>query len=554
LRPFLSTLSITLALALLLASASLPANEPNLPDIGSSAGELLTPARQAEYGGMMLRELRNYDYLLDDPLLDQWLQALGQRLGTNSAQPQQTFTFFMLRDRQVNAFATLGGYIGVNAGLILTARREDEVAAVLSHEIAHVTQQHVLRSVERAQRDQLPILLGMLAAVLAAQQAGGTSSSDATMASIVSGMGLMQQRQINYTRSNESEADRLGIRTLARSGYDVTAMAGFFERLAATYRSNENSDGAPEYLRTHPVTVTRISEAKARAEQINRDGLPELASAPHSSSNHPLLPSQVHIADLPGPIRGSSGQFDWAKERVRALTVTTASELLNHYQHLQRSQVGGLTGAQRYGMAVARLRDGGKISADELHQLHALQAAYPDNLWVGLALAQAISRNGQHALANGYFENLLQQRPGNRAVALTWAQALNEQGTLAAGKHAQTMLRPLLTSASDDPEFQRQFARASELAGDTARASEAYADLAWLNGRPEQALRLFQALLQREDIDYVSRARVSARIEAIMPLVLELRQLGAAGAQLKVSGLEKITPNADYLHDHEHHH
>jgi len=550
LRPFLL---ITLALVLLFSPALLPANEPNLPDIGSSAGELLTPARQAEYGGMMLRELRNYDYLLDDPLLDQWLQTLGQRLGTNSAQPQQKFTFFMLRDRQVNAFATLGGYIGVNAGLILTARREDEVAAVLSHEIAHVTQQHVLRSVERAQRDQLPILLGMLAAVLAAQQAGGSSSSDATMASIVSGVGLMQQRQINYTRSNESEADRLGIRTLARSGYDVAAMAGFFERLAATYRSNENIDSAPEYLRTHPVTVTRISEAKARAEQISRDGLPELTSTPHSSSNHPLLPAQVHIADLPGPIRGSSGQFDWARERVRALTATTADELLHHYQNLHRSQMGGLSGAQRYGMAVARLRDGGILNTVEFQQLQALHAAYPDNLWVSLVLAQALSRSGQYDLANEHFASLLQQRPGNRAIALTWAQALNEQGSVQAGQQAQAMLRPLLTSAGDDPEFQRQFARASELAGDTARASEAYADLAWLNGRPEQALRLFQALLQREDMDYVSRARVSARVEAIMPLVLELRQLGAAGTQLKASGLGKTAPT-DYSHEHRHDH
>src|SRR5690606_37339397 len=99
-----------------------------LPDIGSSAGELLTPARQEEYGGMMLRELRNYGYLLDDPLVDDWLESLGNRLGAHSDRPDQRYTLFMLRDRQINAFATLGGYIGVNAGLVLTAEREDEVA------------------------------------------------------------------------------------------------------------------------------------------------------------------------------------------------------------------------------------------------------------------------------------------------------------------------------------------------------------------------------------------------------------------------------------------
>ncbi|MBP9535233.1 MAG: M48 family metalloprotease, partial [Pseudoxanthomonas sp.] len=224
-------LLLATALSLSLAPGHLPAQDgPRLPDIGSSAGELLTPAKQAEYGAMMLRELRNYGYLLEDPLLDDWLQSMGTRLGSNSDRPEQPYTLFMLKDRQINAFATLGGYIGMNAGLVLTAEREDEVAAVLSHEIAHVTQQHVLRGVERAQRDQVPILLGMLAAIVAAQAAGGSSSGDATQAAVASGLALIQQNQINYTRSNESEADRLGIRTLSRSGYDVDAMAGFFER------------------------------------------------------------------------------------------------------------------------------------------------------------------------------------------------------------------------------------------------------------------------------------------------------------------------------------
>jgi len=128
LRPLLLSAALTLALAVPLAGAQ----ESKVADIGSSAGELVTPARQAEYGGMMLRELRNYGYLLDDPLVDDWLQTMGARLGSNSAQPRQSYTFFMLKDRQINAFATLGGYIGVNAGLVLPAEREAEVAAGLS--------------------------------------------------------------------------------------------------------------------------------------------------------------------------------------------------------------------------------------------------------------------------------------------------------------------------------------------------------------------------------------------------------------------------------------
>jgi len=544
----LRTLLLATAVTLALGLTALPsyADDTKLPDIGSSAGELLTPARQAEYGGMMLRELRNYGYLLDDPLVDDWLNTLGTRLGSNSAQPQQKYTFFMMKDRQINAFATLGGYIGMNAGLVLTAEREDEVAAVLSHEIAHVTQQHVLRGVERAQRDQIPILLGMLAAVIAAQQAGGNSSGDATMAAISSGMGLMQQRQINYTRSNESEADRLGIRTLSRSGYDVDAMAGFFERMSLAMRGNEGGYSTPDFLRTHPVNTTRISEAKSRAEQMKKDtvllttqtptgtyqervnpAVPDVSTDPLTGKGNPLLPSGLQLSlpttSLP---RGATGQFDWARERLRVLSAPTPSELVREYEGLKRSQKNGLSDPQRYGVAIARLRAGGAAAKQALQELHELDDEHPDNLWVELALGEAESRNGQRTEANQRFDALLKRLPRSRPVALTYAQVLNEQGGVEAGKRAQAMLRPLLSRSGDDPVFQSTFGRASELAGDSARASESYAEAAYLNGRPEQALIQFQTLLKQPGLDYVTRARVDARIEAIMPTVLEMRRLG----------------------------
>ncbi|MFG6110280.1 M48 family metalloprotease [Stenotrophomonas nematodicola] len=543
-RPLLLTAALTLALAVPLASAQ----DAKLPDIGSSAGELLTPARQAEYGGMMLRELRNYGYLLDDPLVDDWLQNMGTRLGSNSAQPRQSYTFFMLKDRQINAFATLGGYVGVNAGLVLTAEREDEVAAVLSHEIAHVTQQHVLRGVERAQRDQIPILLGMLAAVVAAQQAGGNSSGDATMAAITSGMGLMQQRQINYTRSNESEADRLGIRTLARSGYDVDAMAGFFERMSASMRGNAGGYSVPDFLQTHPVNTTRISEAKARAEQMKKDTVllttevpggvrqervnpadPAL-SDPIVRGTNPMLPASMQIS-VNSLSRGATGQFEWARERLRVLSADTPADVVREYENLQRAQKTGLTEPQRYGLALARLRNSG--AGEARRDLAELLRDHPDNLWVGLALGEAESRSGQPTQANARFETLLRQHPGSRPVALTFAEILNEQGGREAGQRAQAMLRPLLSQSGNDPVFQLRYARASELAGDTVRASEAYAEAAFLNGRPEQALMQLQALKKQPALDYVGRARVDARIESITPTVLEMRRQGIRDPELE---------------------
>ncbi|WP_295914865.1 M48 family metalloprotease [uncultured Xanthomonas sp.] len=535
-------LPLAFAITLATACAVAPAQENKLPDIGSSAGELLTPARQAEYGKMMLAELRSYGYVLEDPLIDDWLQTMGTRLGANSDQPQQKFTFFMLRDRQINAFATLGGYVAVNAGLVLTAQREDEVAAVLSHEIAHVTQQHVLRGVERAQRDQIPILLGMLAAVVAAQQAGGRSSGDATQAAIASGLGLMQQRQIDYTRSNESEADRLGIRTLARSGYDVDAMAGFFERMSLAMRGNQGGYSTPDFLMTHPVTTTRISEARERAEQMKKNTLTLTTSVPGGTLKERVDPNDVSLSQplgapsnplLPGGLqlpfanyaRGPSGQFEWARERLRVFSANTPADAIREYEGLRQGSKQGLSDAQRYGLALARLRAGG--SAQEVAQtLESLLQAHPDNWWLTVAVAEAEAKAGRNQAADQRFEALVKRMPSNRAVALSYATALNEQGGRQAGQRAQAVLRPLLGAAAEDPVFQRTFARACELAGDDTRAGEAYAEAAYLNGHPEQALIQLSNLKKRSDLDYVARARIDARIAAITPTVLELRRQG----------------------------
>lgn len=536
-RPSLLALALTLAVAAPLALAQ----DSKLPDIGSSAGELLTPARQAEYGGMMLRELRNYNYLLEDPLLDEWLQRMGGRLGADSDQPRQPYNFFLLRDRQINAFATLGGYIGTNAGLILTAEREDEVAAVLSHEIAHVTQQHVLRGVERAQRDQIPILLGMLGAIVLAQAAGGSSSGDASQAALASAMGLMQQRQIDYTRSNESEADRVGIRTLSRAGYDVDAMADFFGRLAKASRSNRGSgrESTPDYLQTHPVTTTRISEARERAEQLARDNsITVTTTAPGGTQTEKITRTPSYTAPgtlnplLPGTLqysvdtqaKGGTGQFDWARERLRVLSADTPNAAIREYERIRESSPDGLSDAQEYGLALARMQ--ANQPAVAATGLAALLLKHPDSLWVTLALGEAESRSGKTTAANQRFTALQRQFHDNRAVALTFAQVLNEQGSRESGQRAQAVLRPLLGNAGNDPFFQKNFARANELAGDLARAGEAYAEAAFLNGRPEQALIQLQNLKKREDLDYYARARVDARIAAITPQVLELRRQG----------------------------
>ena len=528
-------LPLLVAVAALAAGAAHAAEgEYQLPDIGSSAATVLSPAEEREYGGMLLRELRRAGMVLDDPLLDGYLQGLGYRLVATSERPTQGFTFFLLDEREINAFATLGGYVGVNAGLFLHAESEDEVAAVLAHEVAHVTQRHVLRAVERAQRDALPTALAMLGAMLAARSAGG--DGDATQAILAAGMGLSQQRQINYTRSNEQEADRVGIASLSRAGYAPQAMATFFERMQRASRTaGSGASQFPDYLRTHPVTTTRISEARDRARGL-------VAAAPlggtvASQPLNPLLPAnfgapaEAAAAPVGEPAAEGPMLFAWARERLRVLSAASPAMALSEYRHLEDELSDD---ALLYGRALAETRAGQPERAlQRLERLAERQAAGAATaLWVQLATAEAEQRAERMALAEARYERLLRSHPRHPAVALSYAGALAERGTPADGRRAQEVLRPLLDQDGGDPAFQRSYARAAELAGDLVRAGEAHAEAAWLGGRAEDALNQLQRLKDQHTLDYYQRARIDARIAALTPLVLEARRRGIRPGEL----------------------
>jgi predicted Zn-dependent protease len=533
-RPVLRTAGPALLLATAVFSALVPAfaappdaRNHDLPELGSSANTLLSPAKQREYGELTLNQLRHYGYVLDDPLLNGWLDAVGDQLGASSDTPEQHFTFFLIRDRQINAFATLGGYIGVNAGLVLAADDEDEVAGVLSHEIAHVTQGHMLRAVERAQRDNVPILLAMLGAMAVAGASKSSSADNAAIAAMASAQGLAVQRQIDFSRDNEAEADRIGIRTLARSGYDPEAMAEFFGKLLAVSRANQGGERerTPDYLQTHPVTTVRISEAEERAQQLSLHPIFRTTAALPGPGN-PLLPG--NLSPVAAGERGDTGDFAWARERLRVLSADTPDRALREYADLARRHP--LDDAERYGQALARLQAGQATAAH--NTLVRLLTTHPNSLWLGLATADAEARTGQWPAAEARLDALHRRLPDNRALALTWAQLLNERGSATAGQRAQALLRPLLANGGNDPVLQAAFARASDLAGDPIRAGEAWAEVAWLNGRPEQALVQLRTLHKRPDLDYYARARIEARIAAITPKVLDLREQGIHDREL----------------------
>ncbi|WP_051282626.1 M48 family metalloprotease [Silanimonas lenta] len=511
--------ALALALALLLPAAGVPAQSrpETLPQMGSSAATLITPADEARYGQMVLRELRRQDLLLDDPLVEGWLKGVGFRVAAASGEPDHGFTFFMLRDRRINAFATLGGLVGMNAGLVLTAEREDEVAGVLAHEVAHVTQRHVLRSVEKAQQAQLPAMLAMIGVIAAAARSDSASADDAVQAAVVGGQALVAQMQIDYTRSNESEADRIGIDTLHRAGFDPLGIADFFGRMERASRGNSGGWQVPEYLRSHPVTTTRVAEARDRAEALLRQRRP--APSLREGDGHLLLPAALRpAAATPVP---ASDDFPWARERLRVLSATSPREALAEYEQAAEDGAGP---ARRYGHALALMRVGRAAEAARL--LEDLLESQPKHLWLRLAAAEASHRAGRPREASDRFEALVADYPQHRAVTLAYAEVLNERGDAASGRRAQQLLRPLLAAAPADLQLQQRFARASELAGDANRAIEAHAEAAFLSGRAEDALKQLDGLKQRDDVDYVQRARIEARMAEIMPVVLEMRRIG----------------------------
>ncbi|MGH8802728.1 MAG: M48 family metalloprotease [Casimicrobiaceae bacterium] len=239
------------------------ASAQTLPDLGDISQTSLSPIQEKKLGEEVMRQLRASGQYLDDPEVNDYVNMLGHRLIAASTDVHTDFTFFAVNSPDINAFALPGGFVGVNVGLILMTQSESELASVFAHEITHVTQHHIARSISAQKDSMLLSLAGLALAVLAAR---GSGSSDAASAAIAGSQALAIQHQINFTRTQEAEADRIGFQRLVDAGFDPTAMATMLERLQRATRFAEAD--VPAYLQDHPVTYERIAEAKARAADV----------------------------------------------------------------------------------------------------------------------------------------------------------------------------------------------------------------------------------------------------------------------------------------------
>jgi predicted Zn-dependent protease len=274
-------------------------------------------------------------------------------------------------------------------------------------------------------------------------------------------------------------------------------MADFFARMGRATRSN-NSIEVPEFLRTHPVTASRITEAKNRVEAIRRDPPKVLEPA------------------------ANEARFRLMRERAHVLTSNEPAKLADSYRRQLRQAEPGRAASLRYGLALSLLRSGQARAA--LGEFDTLLRDAPNELAFLIPRAEAQRLAGDAAGALARLETLAEIAPDHRAVLLAYAEALNATGDKAHGQRAMAALRPVLAKHGADPTTQAIFARACELAGEDARALEAHAEVALYTGRPYDAMEQLKRLLERPGIDYYQRARVEARIEELKPYMAELER------------------------------
>ena len=464
-----------IALSLTLAIPSpVRADDYRLPEIGAPADNLLTPLQEKRLGQAFMRYVRTSNQVIEDPLLADYIQKLGHTLVQKGVDSGGDFHFFLVDDDQVNAFAGPGGHIGVYTGLVLTTQSESELAAVLAHEIAHVTQHHL----KRAWQDSGSLGLVQGAALLAAIVLGATLGGDAGIAAAMGVQAALAQHQINFTRSNEQEADRVGIQILDRAGFDPRAMPTFFGRMGRV--NDDSGTQVPEFLRTHPVTNARIADSLARAEQ---------------------LPYRQHADSL---------DYLLTRARLRERSFHDPAAAVRHFravldQHRYRSRA-----AARYGLTLALLRAGrldeAAREADELLRDH------PKILQFIVAAARIDMERGRGQAAIGRLRRAAARFPFSRPL-----QTILAEMELRAGRPQDALdrLQALVETAPGEPRLHRLLAQALAATGHSAESHHQLALAHYLRGDLESARLQLRIALRQARSDRFERARAEAELARV---------------------------------------
>ncbi len=462
------------ALVSLTAATTFAAGPDELPDIGTPANQVWTQDDEFRIGLMIVKGMRDAGQIHEDPEIAEYVQTLGERLASHAHEGGQKFQFFVVKDSRINAFALPGGFIGVNAGLLLATANESELAGVLAHEIAHVTQRHMARSLQAQSKTGLVSAAAMLAAILIGATSG---SGDVMQGAVAAVQGLTMQQKINFTRANEYEADRIGIGTLAAAGFDPNGMPAFFETMGR--RGGVQGSQIPEFLQTHPVSSNRIAESRSRARQFTVERSPETLG------------------------------YRLSRERLRLLTLPQGTNPRTYYESVLAG-VKDQGDAEKYGRALSLMMS--EAPDEAIPILTGLMERNPSVMQYRSALGEAQMLTGQKKEALQTFARALELFPRNVPVTVRYAESLMRAGE---PKRAHEILLDLFNNVMPTPEQARLIAIAANSAGDVADAYYYMSEYHVLSGDLMLALNHLQLALAVPNLTEVQRARFEARSEQL---------------------------------------
>ncbi len=443
-----------------------------LPDFGDSTATIISPEKERQLGAAFFRRLQSFGAILDDLETQEYLDAIGRRLVVNSDGAGQEFTFFTVAAAEINAFAAPGGFIGVNAGIILSAQNESELAGVLAHEISHVTQRHLARSFERASQLSLPLAVATIGSLLV-----GIANPDAGIAALTAIQAGGAQSQINFTRANEQEADRVGMALLYRAEFDPEGMPNFFQRLQT---ANRLSDPRffPEYLRTHPVTFSRIADSKNRLK---------------------LYPPRNHK---------NSNAFLLAKARIRVLAAQSPRQAVKIFETALKEGSYGSKDATTYGYALALSRNGKYKKAR--HQLQVLLNKDKNNISYLLAFAELESDSGNYKEGVEIYSQLNRLYPNYKPVVMKFVKTLLQVNQI---ETAKGLLLDFGIQNGTDRKYYELLAEAEGRSGSMVDSHLALAEYHYLSGNTQLASDQLRSAERAKNLDYYHKQRVQARLK-----------------------------------------
>lgn len=466
-----------LSLNALFSQALAAPTELQLPTLGENSAGLISPSEEYALGQELIRLYRASLPTSQDPFIESYLAELLQRVATFSELQDKRLELIVLDSPTLNAFAAPGGIVGVNTGTFLTAQNEHQLASILAHELAHLSQRHYAR---RLQQQKTTSTIG-LAALLASLMVVAAGNSDAGMAAIPAIQAAAIESSLRFSREMEIEADRIGMQNLVQSGFDPYAMPGMFEQMLKTTRYRSK---VPEFLLTHPVTESRIADSSSRAQKFPQKHV-------EYDKNYQLMRARVMM-------RFESSPAQAAKRFANEVDVyQTMSPLTAHYGLvLARTQTGDVTGAR-----------------DALNRLKTM-TDNPVVLAVADADIAAKEQNWDSAITS--LRGALTQQPNNHPLNVRLAEILMEAGRY---PQCEALLLEHVKRRPDNAYVWYLLAEVHGLAGhilDVHKARAEYFILKGIYGKAEIQLR--NALRLIDEKDFQARAKIEQRL-------MDVRQL-----------------------------